>query len=201
MTEQPRSKLSNRLAAAAQRITATRVTDAQQAAPTANQAANTAPAAAKPARNPKPTRQAETAASDKPNAQPNAKRAKGAKAKGSDEDREWQPGTDGAAIATRLRAMASRPELASLVTDAELAGVWRGIVTGAQTPGPSGSADRMALARALGLPLHQLAGAKGDKPTGAHVRDRLERAVQRTRRQPGVTPRADDGPEAMETAA
>jgi len=97
--------------------------------------------------------------------------------------------------------MASRPELAALVTDDELAAVWKGIVTGAQTPGPSGSADRMALARALGLPLHQLAGAKGDKPTGAQVRNRLQAALNRGRRQAAVTGAAKDGQEVSEIAA
>ena len=209
MTEQPRSKLSNRLAAAASRITATRVTGAQQAAPTAPAPTRATPDADKPARNTKPasTRSKPTNPTATNQADAQATRAKGKG--GSDEDRgfEGSPSARAASgsiaiVAASLRAQARNPDALQLVSDDELVEIARAMVENAKQRGSTGAMDRQALFRAAGLPFVSSGTGKGGPgATGPVVRDRLERAVQRTRRQPGVTPRADDGPEAMETAA
>lgn len=106
-------------------------------------------------------------------------------------------------IAHTLRQAATNQEMARLVSDEQLAGVWQAIVDGAGRMGPAGAADRASLARALGLPLHQMVAAagKGGKMGGAEIAGKLEAALNRSRRRVPVTDTAADDEIPVETAA
>ena len=106
------------------------------------------------------------------------------------------------AVAASIRAQARNPDALQLVSDDELVEIARAMVENAKQRGSTGAMDRQALFRAAGLPFVATgAGKAGAQAGGAQVRDRLERAVQRARRQPAVTRPADDGQEVSEIAA
>lgn len=201
MTTEPRSKLSTRLAAAAARITATRATAAQQASPATPAPTQATPAAPKPARNRKPARSAANHASDERDAQVNATSAKGTRKGGSDEDRSFMGGNV-AKVAASLRAQARNPDALQLVSDDELVEIARAMVENAKQRGSTGAMDRQALFRAAGLPFVATgAGKAGAQAGGSVVRDRLQAALNRGRRQAAVTGAAKDGQEVSEIAA
>ena len=107
-------------------------------------------------------------------------------------------------IAAALRGAAANPQMARLVSDEQLVGVWQAIVDGAARLGPAGAADRAALGRAIGLPIHQYAGGggKGAGPGGgAAVRARLETALRRVNRHSAVTQEPETAETDVETAA
>ena len=95
--------------------------------------------------------------------------------------------------------------MARLVSDEQLVGIWQAIVDGAARLGPAGAADRAALGRAIGLPIHQYAGGGGRGPgakvTGAEIAGRLEAALNRSRGRAPVTRDDEPGEMDVETAA
>ena len=190
--------LAKRLAAAKSRITTT----ARATIETSAAEPKTTPKPAPPA-----NAKAKSPAHETKNQADNDK-AKAAKGKGK---RGRATGDRGIAaapaseIAAALRAAASNAPMAALVSDDQLVGVWQAIVDGAARLGPAGAADRAALGRAIGLPIHQYAGGGGRGPgakvTGAEIAGRLETALERSRRRVPVTDTAGSDENDVETAA
>lgn len=186
--------LAKRLEAARQRLTTTAKADLAAATRSAHAAppppppppakAKAAPHKHAKAPTPEPT----------PQAAPKAKKGRAADGRAVGQATAMQ-------IAQTLRQAATNQEMAALVSDEQLAAVWTSIVDGAGKMGPAGAADRASLARALGLPLHQMVAGRGAKNAGPEIAGRLETALNRSRSRVPVTDDAAEDETPMETAA
>ena len=190
--------LAKRLAAARQRIATT-------ARATIDIAATQAPPPPKPKPPNPPKAQAKPQQTARQHNAEQTKPARAKAAKGKATEGRPPAAASAAEIAAALRGAASNAPMARLVSDEQLVGIWQAIVDGAARLGPAGAADRAALGRAIGLPIHQYAGGggrgPGGKQTGAEIAGRLETALERSRRRVPVTDTAADDESPVETAA
>jgi hypothetical protein len=113
---------------------------------------------------------------------------------------------DPSVIVATLRRRARDRELMALLTDEQVLGMWQGMVKSSTAAGTVGTADRAAMARAVGLPWFSPGKGTAEDAAGrlGAIAKRLEGAVVRlgaARRHGSDTDDADDLDESPEDGA